>query len=763
MLISLISNLYILSPKKIPILSIFTDRFLRMSKKNTTPEKFDASQSSTLANDNKPTPELANTQSALWDNLFKASLAVVCLLMVGMSFSYGISGDEVDMNEYGKTILDYFLSFGSDKSVFRTSEEIVAAKIYNYNRDNVVQYYGGLFDLLCAIVNKVSPFEEYTTRHILNALVGFMGIYFAAKITNRILNKQAGVIAIWAMFLSPFFLGHAMNNPKDIPFASAYIMAIYFIIKLFDKMPAPSKKDYLWAILSIGATINVRVGGILLIPYLVVFTGILFITHTFFQKKSFPLMSYVKPVLITGILGYLAGSLLWPYGLQNPISNPLTALSEMSNFKVSIGQLFEGTKLPSTELPTSFLPLSFAYTNTFAVLAGLASMLVFLWSFRKNEHAAILYFVAFTAFFPLVYIIYTKANVYHAWRHILFIFPSVIVLVAFGWDRLIHFFEGKKIKLAGLAMLGFLLIEPIYFTASTFPNTITYHNQLAGGVKGAYGKFEVDYYYNSIKQCADWFKKNELPKINPKDTVRLYSNAAHILTHYFKDQKNVIVDYIRYPQRNQKIWDYTLFHIALIPEEDIKSKAWLPASTLFKSESQGQVLSAIIKRPSKEDAYGFEALSQNKPEEAIVHFENYLKADANNTSILNTLGNILMQMGKIDSASAYIERSYAADSSSMETKQMYGMLKLQKGDFGTAQIMFTQMIQANPQYPTAYFYLGLAQLGAGNAQQALTNFNTASQDPSLQQNCYKYMGDCYMKLGNQTEAAKLYQAAGMRP
>lgn len=710
-----------------------------------------------------PNPELTTDSSKLWNTIFNISLAAVCILMVGMSFSYGISGDEVDMNEYGKTILDYFLSFGSDKSVFRTSEEIVAAKIYNYNRDNVVQYYGGLFDLICAIVNKVSPFEEYTTRHILNALAGFLGIFFAAKIAVRILNKQAGVIAIWAMFLSPFFLGHAMNNPKDIPFASAYIMAIYYIIRLYDKLPNPSIKDYAWAILSIGATINVRVGGILLIPYLVVFTGILFVTNNIIQKKDFALSTYIKPMLITGVLGYLAGSLLWPYGLQNPISNPLTALSEMSNFKVSIGQLFEGTKVPSTELPTLFLPLSFVYTNTFVVLAGIGLMLFFAWSFRKHDQAAVLYFVAFTAFFPLLYIIYTKANVYHAWRHILFIFPSVVVLVAFGWEKLIQFFEAKKIKLAGLALLGFLLLEPIYFTATTFPNTITYHNQLAGGVKGAYGKYEVDYYYNSLKQCAEWFKKNELPKLNNKDTIRVYSNAAHILTHYFKEQKNVIVDYIRYPQRNQKVWDYTIFHIALIPEEDLKSKAWLPASTLFKAESQGQVLSAVIKRPSLEDAAGFEALNQNKAEEAILHFNNYLKADANNTTILNTIGNVLMQLGRTDSAATYINKSYSVDSSNMETKQMYGMLKLQQGDFGTAQQIFAQMVNANPQYPAAYFYLGMAQLGASNAQQALNNFNTASQDPSLRQNCYKYMGDCYIKLGNQAEAMKLYQAAGMPP
>ena len=305
------------------------------------------------------------------------------------------------------------------------------------------------------------------------------------------------------MFLSPFFLGHSMNNPKDIPFAATYIMAIYFIMQLFDRLPKASKKDYLWAIISIGATINVRVGGILLIPYLVVFVGILFIIKKYFQNQEVSLFSYAKPVIITAVLGYLAGSILWPYALQNPFSNPLTALSEMSNFKVNIRQLFEASKVFSGDLPINFLPTSFIITNSFVVLAGLALGIVLLWSFRKEKNAPQLYFVLFTALFPLAYIIYSKSNVYHAWRHVLFIFPSIMVVVAFGWQSLIGFFDKMKIKLAGFALLGFLTLEPLYFIASTFPNTITYHNQIVGGPKGAYGTFERDFYYNSLKECVD--------------------------------------------------------------------------------------------------------------------------------------------------------------------------------------------------------------------------------------------------------------------
>nr|MBP6315113.1 tetratricopeptide repeat protein [Chitinophagaceae bacterium] len=689
------------------------------------------------------------------------SLIAIFIAMTVMSFSYGLSGDEVDMNEYGKTILQYFTSFGNDQSVFRTPEELNAAKVYNYNRDGVIQYYGGLFDLICAVVNTVSPLDEYTTRHILNAWAGFLALFFAVKISRRILGDQAALITLWLMFLSPFFLGHSMNNPKDIPFAATYIMAIYFIMQLFDRLPKASKKDYLWAIISIGATINVRVGGILLIPYLVVFVGILFIIKKYFQNQEVSLFSYAKPVIITAVLGYLAGSILWPYALQNPFSNPLTALSEMSNFKVNIRQLFEGSKVFSGDLPINFLPTSFIITNSFVVLAGLALGIVFLWSFRKEKNAPQLYFVLFTALFPLAYIIYSKSNVYHAWRHVLFIFPSIMVVVAFGWQSLIGFFDKMKIKLAGFALLGFLTLEPLYFIASTFPNTITYHNQIVGGPKGAYGKFEMDYYYNSLKQCADWFKKNELVKYKKTDTIVVLSNAAHLLTKYFPQPENVVIDYIRYPERNTKKWDYAIFHIALIPGEDIKNNSWLPSSTLFKAAVQGKTLSAVIKRPSFDDLKGYDYLQKNQVDSALYCFQNYLLKDSSNTGILNMMSNIYMQTNRPAEAERYITKSYAVDSSNMETKQMQGMMRLQKGDFAGAQILFTQILNENPQYAKGYFYLAIAQMNLGNLNQAMNNFNTASQDESIRANCYKYMGDIYAKNGDMQQANKFYQMAGV--
>src|SRR5690606_3261505 len=134
-----------------------------------------------------------------------------------------------------------------------------------------------------------------------------------------------------------------------------------------------------------------------------------------------------------------------------------------------------------------------------------------------------------------------------AWRHVLFIFPSVAVMASLGWEYLNRYIaEAWRKPMAGIAIAAVLLIEPVLFIIPTYPNTVTYHNLFAGGVRGAYGNYEVDYYYNSVKQCVDRFIDEELPKLKPTDTVLIVSNAMHLIQPTLSKYKNVRIDYVRY-------------------------------------------------------------------------------------------------------------------------------------------------------------------------------------------------------------------------
>lgn len=699
---------------------------------------------------NAPVAENSASNNSL-QLIWKISLAVVLLLMLGMSFSYGLSGDEVDMNEYGKAILNFYTSFGADETVFNMPKE--------YDRDSILKYYGGFYDTICAVVTKVSPFELFTTRHLMNALMGFLAIFFASKITKKIIGTRAAIIAVWVMFLSPFFLGHAMHNPKDIPMAAFWVMALYGMIRLFTNLPKATWKDYLFAILPMGFTIASRVGGILLIPEMFVLVGLLWFFNFRKDADAPKIPALVKSLAIVSIGGYLAGCLFWPYGLVDPINNPLFALKEMTNLSVGMRQIFEGAEMFSTELPAYYLPKIFTMTNTIAFLVGLALMFAFLWPFRKNKHAALLYFVAFTAFFPFFYIIYSKSNVFHAWRHTLFIFPSAIVCASFGWEQLTRFFAQKKLQVVGLGALGALLLLPIYFIISTFPHTNTFYNSLYGGVQKAYGDYEVDFYYNGLKESAEYFIDEVLPQ--EKDSVLVVTNAVHLLPHYFPKDAKVKFDYIRYRERNQKDWDYAIYHIALIPRDDMIKELWLPTgSTVYKTQVKGKTLSAIIKRKSKSDIIGMQYLQAGNIDSAIYHFEKYLASDDKNVAMMNKLGEAYLQKQDIGKAREWLEKAMALNPSDLETNYIYGRLQIELKNYADAQNRFAAVLKANPNFVQGYFYIGICQMGMGNFQAAIQSFNTASQAPNLKAPSYKYMGDCYAQLGNQAEANRFYQLAG---
>lgn len=712
---------------------------------------------------NIPQPKVASAtkpviDQQLWAKMFTISLIVVFILMGIMSFWFGLSGDEVDMNEYGKAILKYFSSFGADDTVFHMSKE--------YDRDGVLMYYGGFFDLVCAVVNKFSPFAEYTTRHILNAWTGFLAIFFSARIVAFLTDKRLATLTVWLMFLSPFFLGHAMNNPKDIPLATGYIASIYFMIRFFDRFPTVNWKDYLWLILSIGITINIRVAGILLIPYLFVYVGIFYLIKSFgASKETIKLSSYTKPLIIISVLGYLAGSLFWPYGQKNPISNPLEALSVMSDFKINLAQIWEGEKVMSGLLPSSYLIKSFFITNTYALLIGLIAFFLLIRASAKNERSHVIYFVAFTALFPLFYIIYKKSNVYHAWRHVLFIFPSVVVIASLGWSYVNGYITRKWHKAGwGLGIAAVLLIEPIVFIIPTFPNTVTYYNQFVGGVKGAYGNYEVDYYYNSVKQCADWFIEKELPKYKPDDTVVLATNCAHLMFPYMEGHPNVKITYVRFHERDMQDWDYALFHIALIPLEEIQAEQWLPPTTVYVAEVKGKPLSALIKRPSKYDLKGFKALENGNKAEALHYFLKYLQEDSTNLNVLTMTARVYMEAGKMDSAGIYAARAYQMDSTGVETKRVYALTLSYNGDNEQAYNLFKQIVQERPDYVIGYYYMAIIEEKLGRYQQAVNNFNKVAeayrkQDPTMSAECYVRMGDIFKAQGDMKQANSLYNKA----
>jgi hypothetical protein len=578
------------------------------------------------------------------------TLFVICLVMLCMSFWHGITGDDIVMNEYGKAIIRYFTSFGKDDYVF--------TNLNGADRDEVISYYGGFFSTVCALLCKILPFDTFTVIHFFNALTGFVAVNFAARFANRYLGQGAAILTALIMFLAPFWLGNAMNNPKDIPFAASYIMGIYYMFRFLEKLPNVSKLDYLWVILSIAVSINIRVAGVLLIPYFFLLLFAVNFWRKYFYHQSIPIFFGFGKVVLIGFISYLSASLLWPWALQNPFVNPIQALTALSNFQVNLTQLWHGEKIMSALLPAYYLPYTFLISNPLIVLIGIIFGILFLLLIKNKKQIqfVLIAFIFFTAFFPMAYVIYKGSNVYHLWRHLLFIFPSIAIIGAFGFHQFASYYNDKYTKLAVICLVAFLFAEPLYFIVKTFPNTICYYNTLVGGTKGAYGYYEVDFYYNSLKESTNWFKKNVVSKMQKTDTITLATNAPHILGEYLKNDSNVKVQYVRFYERHEAKFDYSMFHIALLPEDVIRSGTWTKGKVLYSAKVQSKIMNCIFKKPTNLDAEGMALFNAGKFDEGLPKLKKAFEIDPTNELVAFALIDYYQEMEKIDSAYIYIDK-----------------------------------------------------------------------------------------------------------
>jgi hypothetical protein len=321
-----------------------------------------------------------------------------------------------------------------------------------------------------------------------------------------------------------------------------------------------------------------------------------------------------------------------------------------SDFKMSLAQLYEGERTMSAELPSSYLIKNFVITNAYVLLVGLLIFPIFFLLRKKDGNTAGALFLVFVALFPLIYIIYKKSNVYHAWRHVLFIFPAAAAVAALGFEYLLESLKSKTQRtIAGLLVIVGLL-EPAYFTIKTFPNTITYYNGIVGGVKEAYFNYETDYYYNSMRAACDWFEKNVVPKLSKTDTIVVASNASHITSIYLSKYPNIKCIYVRFYERSMTDWDYAIYHRALIPAPMIEQKSWLVNKTLYAESVEDLPLCVVLERPSHEDYIGFELLKQNKIEEGFQHLIAYNRVDKGNEIVNEILARYFNAMGQPEKA-----------------------------------------------------------------------------------------------------------------
>ena len=414
------------------------------------------------------------TRHFSWD---RASALLFLLLSVLVAATFGQYGNGFDaevQDVYGRQIVSWYATLGRDQSALTYLD---------------LFYYGGLFDTLAALVNLVSPWAHWATRHLLEAVSGLIGLIGCWRLARHLGGPKAGFAALASLALMPSYYGMMFINPKDIPFAALMIWAVYFLTRIAEELPRSSWRLIAWFGLVTGLALGVRIGAVLLFVYL----GLL-VLATPGNRLSMALR--LAPSLP---LAWVVMLVFWPWAMVSPIAHPWEAFRHFSAMNGNIGTLFFGRMVGRTYHPAYYLPVYMTVKLPDLVLALLAAGAAFGVIRLRRGIPRIFLPVLLSALFPILYTLITNPQLYDAERHFLFVLPSLAVLAGLAAAKLTEYRWKRGFATAMLLLGGWQVAQMI----DLHPYEYAFFNDLVGGTKNAAGLFETEYWGTSLTEGTD--------------------------------------------------------------------------------------------------------------------------------------------------------------------------------------------------------------------------------------------------------------------
>ncbi len=672
------------------------------------------------------TTDWSNINHRGYKRIFGIMATLLLALMCFISFDYNVTWDEPNHNTFSKDVLKYYTSLGNDTTMFDFQK-----KGHTDYFTNV--YYGMSIDVFSAAINSIlSPENDFMVRHFINAIVGFLTILFTALIVRSFSGWLPAIITLLALTCSPSFFGHCFNNPKDIPFAAGYIMAIYYLIMLLKELPKPRHQTKVMLAIAIGFAISIRAGGLLLLGYLALF---MFLHWILTRNKKLKMMDSMKPYfwsfLVIAIAGYLIGILMWPYALRQPLTGALKALKEFEKFSyLTYYELFEGTRLFNK--PWYYEPKLIMLTAPLAVLAGFIMGLLLGWFKKGKLHFLMLSLLVIATLFPATYAIYKNSYVYNGWRHFIFIYPSLAALAILGWYWLASIFRSGKAQIIVMSIVALTLLKPGIWSIINHPYQYVYFNEIAGGVKGANGEYELDYWNQTPRAAFQWLVKNK-PEVLGGEIKVSSNNIQEALKTFVPEGKDVKYAWTREYEWANNDWTYAIWTTRTLSRNQIIGGYWPPKGTIHEVKVDGVTVAAVVKSDNNYSSQGQKYLKKNNPDSALYFYqkaaawnpleEEYVRGIANAYKLKMSLDTAIMFYKK---AIALRDGNYEAYQSMGEVYYRQSMMKdPQNPDKKMVDLAFENFALAfkHKKNASAPLFMGEIRLQQNNPEEARTYYN----------------------------------------
>jgi hypothetical protein len=212
-----------------------------------------------------------------------------------------------------------------------------------------------------------------------------------------------------------------------------------------------------------------------------------------YRRRTLPaLAAYAAVAMLTTFL-------TWPVLWGNPIAAFIRLFGETSGSR-GLDVFFMGRLLDDTRLPVIYLPLLLAIQLTLPAVALFIVGIPGSWAIARRHPECLWLIVLLWLWFllPALAVMTRLIPVYHNFRHVLFIMPSLFLIAGLGLAWLLRRLRPAA---AYLALAALILAPGVAGIIQLHPYEYIYYNQLVGGAAGAEDRFELDYWCTAYRQA----------------------------------------------------------------------------------------------------------------------------------------------------------------------------------------------------------------------------------------------------------------------
>ena len=447
--------------------------------------------------------------------------ASIAVLMAATVSDYGIIWDEEFHSIYGDLVIAWF------QSGFRNDGALLYKNLY---------LYGGFFDVVAQLFARVSPLNLYEDRHLVNIAFALLTLAGTWRLATLLLGSRGGVIAMGLTALTPMFYGHSFNNPKDIPFAAAFVWTLCHVYESARTLPVISRRGAAKLCLSLGILLAIRPAGFFIVGCIVLWWSWA-LWRAGADGIAFRRAATVLAMIIGGAWVLMLS--FWPWAQTSPLVNPLRGMRAAARVTFSGTTLFFGQQVRADDAPLTYVPVWFGLQlPEMYYLAIAAGVMAFVFRQRlladgpatnDDRSSSALVFLALVVAFPITAATVLRATFYDAVRHFLFLAAPLAILATAGLESALRPPVPRALRALTAAALAVAAAMTVRDMIALHPYQSVYFNRLvAGGLPGAMGRFETDYWGNSYGEAVRWVIENV-----PGNGIRV-ANCAHPLqTSYY--------------------------------------------------------------------------------------------------------------------------------------------------------------------------------------------------------------------------------------